>query len=213
MCGSAGQSMERATQALLQADLLLAEQVISDHDEIVQRAKKTEEQALTVLALQAPVAGDLRAVVGALREHRRCRPHGSPRAAHRQADPQTPSRRSSSRGSQGLLHRNGPHRSRYGQHLPKTSSYPRTSIAQDSSRTTTTIWTTSTATCSSSSGQGVAARRGRRRRRDPPRPLLRAVRRPRRRDRAPRHLPGHRRIGLSGPDAASSGPRALAWCQ
>jgi phosphate transport system protein len=67
MCGSAGQSMERATQALLQADLLLAEQVISDHDEIVQRAKKTEEQALTVLALQAPVAGDLRAVVGALK--------------------------------------------------------------------------------------------------------------------------------------------------
>jgi phosphate transport system protein len=67
MCGSAGQSMERATQALLQADLSLAEQVISDHDVIVQRAKKTEEQALTVLALQAPVAGDLRAVVGALK--------------------------------------------------------------------------------------------------------------------------------------------------
>lgn len=67
MCGSAGQSMESATQALLQADLLLAEQVITDHDSIVQRAKKTEEQALTVLALQAPVAGDLRAVVGALK--------------------------------------------------------------------------------------------------------------------------------------------------
>jgi phosphate transport system protein len=68
MCGSAGQSMERATQALLQADLVLAEQVISDHDVIVQRAKKTEEQTLTVLALQAPVAGDLRAVVSALKD-------------------------------------------------------------------------------------------------------------------------------------------------
>jgi phosphate transport system protein len=67
MCGSAGHAMEYATQALLQADLLLAEQVITEHDGIVQRARKTEEQALTVLALQAPVAGDLRAVLGALK--------------------------------------------------------------------------------------------------------------------------------------------------
>jgi phosphate transport system protein len=67
MCGLAGHAMECATQALLQADLLLAEQVITEHDGIVQRAKKTEEQALTVLALQAPVAGDLRAVLAALK--------------------------------------------------------------------------------------------------------------------------------------------------
>jgi phosphate transport system protein len=67
MCGSAGEAMERATQSLLQADLLLAEQVITDHDAIVQRDRKTEEQAMTVLALQAPVAGDLRAVVSALK--------------------------------------------------------------------------------------------------------------------------------------------------
>ncbi len=67
MCGSAGQAMESATRALLQADLLLAEQVITDHDVILQQARKTEEQALTVLALQAPVAGDLRAVVSALK--------------------------------------------------------------------------------------------------------------------------------------------------
>ena len=66
MCGSAGQAMECATQALLQADLPLAEQVITDYDRIVLRAKKTEEQAMTVLALQAPVAGDLRAVVSAV---------------------------------------------------------------------------------------------------------------------------------------------------
>ena len=67
MCGSAGQAMESATQALLQADLLLAEEVITDHEAIVAKARKTEEQALTVLALQAPVAGDLRAVVSALK--------------------------------------------------------------------------------------------------------------------------------------------------
>ncbi|MGZ5397999.1 MAG: phosphate signaling complex protein PhoU [Mycobacterium sp.] len=67
MCGSAGQAMESATHALLQADLLLAEQVITDHDVILQQARKTEEQALTILALQAPVAGDLRAVVSALK--------------------------------------------------------------------------------------------------------------------------------------------------
>jgi phosphate transport system protein len=67
MCGAAGKAMESATQALLQADLLLAEQVITDHEAILQQARKTEEQALTVLALQAPVAGDLRAVVSALK--------------------------------------------------------------------------------------------------------------------------------------------------
>jgi phosphate transport system protein len=67
MCGAAGHAMESATQALLQADLLVAEQVITDHELIVQQARTTEEQALTVLALQAPVAGDLRAVVSALK--------------------------------------------------------------------------------------------------------------------------------------------------
>jgi phosphate transport system protein len=67
MCGSAGQAMECATQALMQADLLLAEQVITDHDGTVRQARKTEELAMTVLALQAPVAGDLRAVVSALK--------------------------------------------------------------------------------------------------------------------------------------------------
>ena len=34
----AGIAMERATQALLQADLVLAEQVISDHEKIASRA-------------------------------------------------------------------------------------------------------------------------------------------------------------------------------
>jgi phosphate transport system protein len=67
MCGLAGNAMEHATQALLQADLLLAEQVITDHDALAARARKAEENAFTLLALQAPVAGDLRAVLTSLK--------------------------------------------------------------------------------------------------------------------------------------------------
>src|ERR1700682_500027 len=62
MCGLAGASMERGTQAVLQADLLLAEQVITDYEGIVLRAAAAEERAFSVLALQAPVARALRAV-------------------------------------------------------------------------------------------------------------------------------------------------------
>ncbi|GAC1402780.1 MAG: phosphate signaling complex protein PhoU [Mycobacterium sp.] len=67
MCGLAGTAMERATQALLQADLLLAEQVITDREALAGRARKAEENAFTLLALQAPVAGDLRAVLTSLK--------------------------------------------------------------------------------------------------------------------------------------------------
>jgi phosphate transport system protein len=66
MCGLAGAAMERATQALLQADLVLAEQVITDHDQIAAMSAKAEESAFVLLALQAPVAGDLRAIVGSI---------------------------------------------------------------------------------------------------------------------------------------------------
>lgn len=66
MCGLAGAAMERATQALLQADLLLAEQVITDHSELIHQTTHAEESAVKLLALQAPVAGDLRAVVSSL---------------------------------------------------------------------------------------------------------------------------------------------------
>lgn len=66
MCGLAGVAMERATQALLQADLVLAEQVITDHEQISTRSTRAEDAAFVLLALQAPVAGDLRAVVTAI---------------------------------------------------------------------------------------------------------------------------------------------------
>ena len=66
ICGLAGVAMQGATQALLQADLLLAEQVIGDRQRIIKMSAETEERAFILLALQAPVAGDLRAVVGSL---------------------------------------------------------------------------------------------------------------------------------------------------
>jgi phosphate transport system protein len=64
MCGLAGLAMDRATQALLQADLAMAEQVISDHHELVRMQTRAGEAAFELLALQAPVAGDLRLVFG-----------------------------------------------------------------------------------------------------------------------------------------------------
>ena len=57
MCGLAGVAMERATQSLLQADLVLAEQVITDHEQIAAMSTRAEEAAFVLLALQAPVAG------------------------------------------------------------------------------------------------------------------------------------------------------------
>ena len=66
MAGLAGVAMERATQSLLQADLSLAEQVISEHDQITDLSTIAEERAFALLALQAPVAGDLRSVVSGI---------------------------------------------------------------------------------------------------------------------------------------------------
>ena len=66
MCARSGVAMERATQALLQADLVLAEQVITDHDQVTAMSARVEEAAFVLLALQAPVAGDLRAIVSSL---------------------------------------------------------------------------------------------------------------------------------------------------
>ncbi|OBA87394.1 phosphate transport system regulatory protein PhoU [Mycobacteriaceae bacterium 1482268.1] len=66
MCGLAAGAMEHATSALLDADLTLAEQVIADHEHLVALSQRTEATALRLLALQAPVAGDLRRIVGSI---------------------------------------------------------------------------------------------------------------------------------------------------
>ncbi|AEF39207.1 MULTISPECIES: phosphate signaling complex protein PhoU [Hoyosella] len=66
MCRMAEEAMGQATQALLQADLPIAEKVISDHDELDTLRASCEEKAFALLALQAPVAGDLRSVVAGI---------------------------------------------------------------------------------------------------------------------------------------------------
>ena len=66
MCELVGTAMRRATKALLEADLSLAEQVIGDDGLIDELRAATDERAFAVLARQAPVAGDLRTVVSAI---------------------------------------------------------------------------------------------------------------------------------------------------
>jgi phosphate transport system protein len=66
MCGLAGTTMQHATQALVDADIVLAETVIRDHQNLVIQATEAESDAFTLLALQAPVATDLRAVFSSL---------------------------------------------------------------------------------------------------------------------------------------------------
>jgi phosphate transport system protein len=66
MCGLSADAMERATHALLQADLSLAEQVITDHEQITTMSRIAERSTLKLLALQQPVASDLRAIVGSI---------------------------------------------------------------------------------------------------------------------------------------------------
>ncbi|WAC89248.1 phosphate signaling complex protein PhoU [Mycobacterium sp. Aquia_213] len=66
MCGLAGVAMEGATQALLQADLTMAEAVIASHTRLAQMRSEAEDAAFVLLALQAPVASDLRTVVGSM---------------------------------------------------------------------------------------------------------------------------------------------------
>ncbi len=66
MCGLAGEAMKRATQALLEADLDAAEQVIRDHERMVAMRAQAEKEAFALLALQQPVAGELRAVFSAI---------------------------------------------------------------------------------------------------------------------------------------------------
>ncbi len=66
MCGLAADAMEHATQALLGADLSVAEQVITDHQHITAMNREAEDRALKLLALQQPVASDLRTIVRSL---------------------------------------------------------------------------------------------------------------------------------------------------
>ena len=61
------QAVTRGTEALLEGDAQLAEQVISDDIQIDQLREKIEEHSFELLSLQNPVAGDLRMLVASLR--------------------------------------------------------------------------------------------------------------------------------------------------
>jgi phosphate transport system protein len=66
MCSLVGEAMSLATRALLETDLTIAEQVIGDDVRIDDARSKTEEDAYALLALQAPVATDLRTVLAVI---------------------------------------------------------------------------------------------------------------------------------------------------
>src|SRR5664279_113076 len=63
----AGSAMTRATTALLDADLHLAESVIAADEQIDALRRELDEHSVDLLALQQPVATDLRMVVTAMR--------------------------------------------------------------------------------------------------------------------------------------------------
>lgn len=63
----AGTAMARATTALLSADLQMAQAVVDGDDRIDAMQEELDEQALNLLALHQPVAGDLRTIVAAMR--------------------------------------------------------------------------------------------------------------------------------------------------
>ncbi|MCO1659224.1 phosphate signaling complex protein PhoU [Pseudonocardia humida] len=66
MCERVAAALEKATRSLLEVDLQLAEQVISEDVHVDEIRAIAEERAFALLALQAPVATDLRIVVSAI---------------------------------------------------------------------------------------------------------------------------------------------------
>lgn len=62
-----GSAIRRSTSALLDADVQLAEQVIEADQEIDERRNQLDLKSIDLLARQAPVASDLRAVVTSMR--------------------------------------------------------------------------------------------------------------------------------------------------
>jgi phosphate transport system protein len=67
MTGNVRALLRDATSSLLNADARLAEQVISADDEVDREREVIEDHAFELLAMQQPVAGDLRMLVAALR--------------------------------------------------------------------------------------------------------------------------------------------------
>ena len=66
LAARAGDAVARATDALLSYDLVEAQQIIDDDDHIDVAALEVEEQCQSLLALQQPMAGDLRQILAAM---------------------------------------------------------------------------------------------------------------------------------------------------
>jgi phosphate transport system protein len=67
MCNLACGAMVDATKAILEADLALAEEVISEDDKIDALHHDLDARILLLMARQQPVAGDLRTLVASIR--------------------------------------------------------------------------------------------------------------------------------------------------
>lgn len=67
MCDLACGAMVNATKAILEADLALAEEVISEDDKIDALHHDLDSRILLLMARQQPVAGDLRTLVASIR--------------------------------------------------------------------------------------------------------------------------------------------------
>ena len=67
MADLVGKAIRGATDALLADDLVIAEQVIAGDEQINELNAQVEEMSSRIAALQAPVATDLRLVMGAIR--------------------------------------------------------------------------------------------------------------------------------------------------
>lgn len=66
LASAAGESIDRAMEALQSRSVTLAQEVVTNDDIINQLRHETEEMALLILATQAPAASDLRAVIAAI---------------------------------------------------------------------------------------------------------------------------------------------------
>lgn len=67
ICAQVEEAVRSGTEALLTGNAEIAERVISADDAIDEARTRVEDTAFSLLSLQAPVAGDLRVVVAALR--------------------------------------------------------------------------------------------------------------------------------------------------
>lgn len=67
ICREVENAVHYATESLMTGDAAVAEAVISADAQIDRAAERVEDRAFAILALQQPVAGDLRTVVAALR--------------------------------------------------------------------------------------------------------------------------------------------------